>query len=71
MTWTVIIVGRFVDSKLKEDWVELDRLGVYQRLGYHSDLVVGFRADPQAEIIPSLTSPAACIRECSGLSAKS
>ena len=34
VTWTVIIVGRFVDSKLKEDWVELDRLGLYQRLGY-------------------------------------
>ena len=35
------MVGRFVDSKLKEDWVELDWLGLYQRLGHHSDLVVG------------------------------
>ena len=34
VSWTVIIVGRFVDSKMKEDWVELDRLGLYQRLGY-------------------------------------
>jgi len=29
VTWTFIIVGRFVDSKLKEDWIELDRLGLY------------------------------------------
>ena len=34
VTWTVIIVSRFADGKLKEDWVELDRLGLYQRLGY-------------------------------------
>ena len=33
VTWTVIIIGRFADGKLKEDWVELDRLGLFQQLG--------------------------------------
>lgn len=31
--WTVIIMGRFVDGKLAEDWVEYDRLGLYRQLG--------------------------------------
>ncbi|MGH2615785.1 MAG: ester cyclase [Thermomicrobiales bacterium] len=29
-TWTVIIIGRFADGKLVEDWVEYDRLGLFQ-----------------------------------------
>ena len=32
-TWTVVIIGRFADARLKEDWVELDRLGLFQQLG--------------------------------------
>ena len=31
--WTVIIIGRFAGGKLIEDWVELDRLGLFQQLG--------------------------------------
>lgn len=31
--WTVIIIGRFADGKLAEDWVEYDRLGLYRQLG--------------------------------------
>jgi predicted ester cyclase len=31
--WTVIIIGRFADGKLVEDWVEYDRLGLFQQLG--------------------------------------
>lgn len=31
--WGVIIVGRFVDGKLAEDWVAYDRLGLFQELG--------------------------------------
>lgn len=34
VTWTVIIIGRLEGGKLKEDWVELDRLGLFQQLGY-------------------------------------
>ena len=33
VTWTVIIIGRFADGKLGEDWVEYDRLGLFQQLG--------------------------------------
>ncbi|MEA1834312.1 ester cyclase [Methylobacterium durans] len=33
VTWTVIIIGRFAGGKLIEDWVELDRLGLFQQLG--------------------------------------
>jgi predicted ester cyclase len=32
-TWSVIIVGRFAGGKLTEDWVEYDRLGLFQQLG--------------------------------------
>ena len=32
-TWTVIIIGRFADGKLVEDWVEYDRFGLYRQLG--------------------------------------
>ena len=32
VTWTVIIIGCFEHGKLKEDWVELDRLGLLQQL---------------------------------------
>jgi hypothetical protein len=28
-----IIIGRFAGGKLIEDWVELDRLGLFQQLG--------------------------------------
>ena len=31
--WTVIIIARFADGKLAEDWVEYDRLGLYRQLG--------------------------------------
>jgi len=31
--WSVIIIGRFADGKLVEDWVEYDRLGLYRQLG--------------------------------------
>jgi predicted ester cyclase len=31
--WTVIIIGRFASGKLVEDWVEYDRLGLFQQLG--------------------------------------
>jgi predicted ester cyclase len=31
--WTVIIIGRFADGKMVEDWVEYDRLGLYRQLG--------------------------------------
>ena len=34
VTWTVIIIGRFTGGKLVEDWVELDRLGLFQQLGF-------------------------------------
>ena len=33
VAWTVIIIGRFSGGKLVEDWVELDRLGLFQQLG--------------------------------------
>ena len=33
VSWTVIIIGRFADGKLVEDWVEYDRLGLFQQLG--------------------------------------
>ena len=33
VAWTVIIMGHFAGGKLKEDWVELDRLGLFQQLG--------------------------------------
>ena len=31
--WGVIIVGRFGDGKLAEDWVAYDRLSLFQQLG--------------------------------------
>jgi predicted ester cyclase len=31
--WTVIIIGRFANGNLVEDWVEYDRLGLFQQLG--------------------------------------
>jgi predicted ester cyclase len=31
--WSVIIIGRFSEGKLVEDWVEYDRLGLYRQLG--------------------------------------
>jgi predicted ester cyclase len=31
--WSVVIVGRFAGGRLAEDWVELDRLGLFQQLG--------------------------------------
>jgi predicted ester cyclase len=31
--WSVIIIGRFAEGKLVEDWVEYDRLGLYRQLG--------------------------------------
>jgi predicted ester cyclase len=33
VAWDVIIVGRFADGKLAEDWVAYDRLGLFQQLG--------------------------------------
>jgi fucose permease len=33
VTWTVIIIGRFAGDRLIEDWVELDRLGLFQQIG--------------------------------------
>ena len=33
VSWTVIIIGRFAGGKLVEDWVEYDRLGLFQQLG--------------------------------------
>jgi predicted ester cyclase len=33
VSWTVIIIGRFADGKFVEDWVEYDRLGLFQQLG--------------------------------------
>jgi predicted ester cyclase len=33
VAWTVIIVGHCAGGKLKEDWVELDRLCLFQQLG--------------------------------------
>ena len=33
VTWTVIIIGRLAGGRLAEDWVELDRLGLFQQLG--------------------------------------
>jgi predicted ester cyclase len=32
-TWTVIIIGRFADGKLAEDWVEYDRFRLFRQLG--------------------------------------
>jgi predicted ester cyclase len=32
-TWTVIIIGRFADGKLAEDWVEYDRFNLFNQLG--------------------------------------
>jgi predicted ester cyclase len=32
-TWTAVIIGRFADGKLVEDWVEFDRLGLFRQLG--------------------------------------
>jgi predicted ester cyclase len=31
--WTAIIIGRFEDDKLAEDWVEYDQLGLFRQLG--------------------------------------
>jgi predicted ester cyclase len=31
--WSVIIIGRFSEGKLVEDWVEYDRIGLYRQLG--------------------------------------
>ena len=31
--WTVIIIGRFEDEKLAEDWVEYDRYNLFRQLG--------------------------------------
>ena len=31
--WTAIIIGRFAGGKLVEDWVEYDRLELFQQLG--------------------------------------
>jgi predicted ester cyclase len=31
--WTAVIIARFDDGKLAEDWVEYDRLGLYRQLG--------------------------------------
>ena len=31
--WTVIIIGRFEDEKLAEDWVEFDRYNLFRQLG--------------------------------------
>ena len=28
-----MLIHSFADGKLKEDWVELDRLGLFQQLG--------------------------------------
>jgi predicted ester cyclase len=33
VTWTVVIIARFSGGKLVEDWVEYDRLGLFQQLG--------------------------------------
>jgi len=33
VTWTIIIIGRFAGGKLVEDWVEYDRLELFQQLG--------------------------------------
>ncbi len=32
-TWTAVIIGRFADGKVAEDWVEFDRLGLFRQLG--------------------------------------
>jgi len=32
--WSVVIVARFEGGRMVEDWVELDRLGLFQQLGY-------------------------------------
>jgi hypothetical protein len=34
VTWTVVIIARFSGGRLKEDWVELDRLHLFQQLGF-------------------------------------
>jgi predicted ester cyclase len=31
--WTVIIMGRFADDKIVEDWVEYDRYNLFRQLG--------------------------------------
>ena len=31
--WSAVIIGRFADGRLAEDWVEYDRLGLYRQLG--------------------------------------
>ncbi|MFO1208901.1 MAG: ester cyclase [Amaricoccus sp.] len=31
--WSVVIVARFEGGRMAEDWVELDRLGLFQQLG--------------------------------------
>jgi predicted ester cyclase len=33
VTWTVIIIGRFADGKMVEDWVEYDRYKMLSQLG--------------------------------------
>ena len=32
-TWSVMIMGRFADDKLVEDWVEYDRYNLFRQLG--------------------------------------
>ena len=32
--WSVVIIGRFAGGRMVEDWVELDRLGLFQQLGH-------------------------------------
>jgi predicted ester cyclase len=31
--WAAIIIGRFADGRLAEDWVSYDRFGLYRQLG--------------------------------------
>ena len=31
--WSAVIIGRFSDGRLAEDWVEYDRFGLFRQLG--------------------------------------
>lgn len=33
VSWTVIIIARLADGRIAEDWVEYDRLGLFEQLG--------------------------------------
>ena len=38
LQWTAIVISRFVDGKIAEEWVEFDALSLLQQLGAITEL---------------------------------